>query len=175
MTSAYRAMPNRVIAQIGRAPADTNPMDPSLARPAEPSCAVTGGMMGPAQTQWSMVRSDVLGLLLTLRPGTYSFNDLSASLTAALDRNAVDLLELAIAEGYLTWLAPSTIDSDGHDTGDRLVTVNPEGLVADAIYLPNGPVLDIDPLPSEVLIPSVRARGAPARRQRKKRGAASPG
>src|ERR1700694_3094525 len=99
-------------------------MDPSLGRLRRPSCAgVTGGAMG-AQTPSSAVRSEVLGLLLTLRPGTYSFNDLVAALTAALDHDAGDLLGRAVVEGYLTLLAAQTVDSDGDDAGDRLVMVD---------------------------------------------------
>jgi hypothetical protein len=109
--------------------------------------------MGAPRVLTSANWSDVAGLLLTLRPGTYSFNALAHALTVELGHDAGDLLERAIAEGYLKVLAAHVIDSDGDEVDDRLVEVDPAAVLKQSLPLPSGPGLDIQPLRTEFIVP----------------------
>jgi hypothetical protein len=111
--------------------------------------------MGAPRVLTSANWSDVAGLLLTLRPGTYSFRALVDTLTAQVDHDVRDLLERALAEGFLTVLAAHVVDSDGHDVDDRLVMVDPAAVLSSALPLPTGPALDIQPLSTDLIVPAV--------------------
>jgi hypothetical protein len=110
--------------------------------------------MGTPRALGSANWSDVAGLLLTLRPGTYSFNTLAHAVTAELDHDAGDLLERALAEGFLRVLGAHPVDSDGNNVDDRLVEVDPVAVLASSLPLPSGPGLDIQPLRTELILPA---------------------
>jgi hypothetical protein len=109
--------------------------------------------MGAPRVLTSANWSDVAGLLLTLRPGTYSLRALVEAITTAVDHDAGVLLERAVAEGHLRVLAAHLVDSDGDDVDDRLVEVDPATLLASALPLPSGPALDIQPLTTDLIVP----------------------